>query len=232
MKIGGRNLTRWVVLAAAVVGIAATLAMAAGTDLSIRYAGPDTVMIESSTGRGAELPLATDEAAGLMSSAQVRTLEAHSRQRRFVDEAVISGSWRADGALVLITSVGRQVVIPRPTPGPAPVRYVGWAQAADISTCRDGALSQAEIDTAIRYTTQDAAPPAADTYGCLWIAAPLGASIQVFFNGGEDQFNTFTARENVTLDSVEYQAWQTSAPQNEAIIFTGSYNLDVVVDGR
>ena len=53
----------------------ATAWIATPTDLLLKYLGPDALTIESSTGNDAIFPLASNEAAGLMSTTQVQRLE-------------------------------------------------------------------------------------------------------------------------------------------------------------
>ena len=71
-----RNIA-WVLLIplVAVMFVFLTGWLATPTDISLRYLAPDVLAVESSTGGDAALPLASEEAAGLMSREQVERLE-------------------------------------------------------------------------------------------------------------------------------------------------------------
>ena len=109
------------------LGIAAVFA----TDLSIRYMADDSVMLMSSTGRDVELPLASPNSAGLMSSSHVRDLDELKRTERQdpPDDVVVSGQWIVGESLTLKTLFGEFIVITIEPPTPYTI-YWGRFDAA------------------------------------------------------------------------------------------------------
>lgn len=89
---------RGIFIGAAAMLILVLVAAAAGaqTHLSVRHASPDEVVIESSTGDDATLPLASANQAGLMSTKHVEELE---RARRQVPDDVRTQKKRVREAL-------------------------------------------------------------------------------------------------------------------------------------
>ena len=101
-------------LALAMVTLAiATLAFA-GTHLTLRSDGPDDITLESSTGSGVKLPVASADGAGLMSSRHARAVDG------FTDDVVTGGQLVEGVSLTLYTSLGDAIVIPVVTPTPIP----------------------------------------------------------------------------------------------------------------
>ena len=217
---------RGIFIGAAAMLILVLVAAAAGaqTHLSVRHASPDEVVIESSTGDDATLPLASANQAGLMSTKHVEELE---RARRQVpDDVVVGGHYIEGEQITLYTSFGDTIIIPVQTPVPT-LYTVYWGKFTDQTGAQyatafaDDSTADVQVvtTTANQDKTQSATLSGFTTSGagysvCAYPTALGGRPTSVMssgFGGPCGTMNNLTVDKGTAqIDGVEYRIWRSA----------------------